>query len=896
MAKRSAPFFPPPVRLRCEYLEDPLGIDAHRPLFTWAPVSQERGAVPEAYQIIVDTHIEYARRDIGGVWDTGRVETNKMVPVVYAGPPLESRRRYYWRARWWDERGRASAWSRIAWFETGLFERGEWSARWIAMKHPARFKTRGTVLLGRYRGDYVQSHGVYFWRTFEARADVRKARLYVCGLGIHEILLNGERIGDRALDPAPTDYRHAALYSTYDITASIGTANELLAVVGNGRYIPLFGGGDPKFIAQIELDYADGARETIATDADWKAGHGPLRENGLYFGEVYDARIAVAPADWKPAVVVRGPRLRAQSLPPMRVCATIRPKKSWYPAPGRRIIDFGRNLSGWVRLSTRGAEGDSLSVRHAELLNEDRTLNTAPNQGAAAADVYRFAGDARETHEPRFTQHGFRYAEISGPESAVRGAQVEARFVHSDVEATGRFRCSHPLLNAIHDNVRRGLLSNLAGIPTDCPQRDERHGWLADARSAAETAVFNYDMAAFYRKFLRDIRDAQDAEGRLPDFVPAYLARLAPADPAWGSAYVSLVRLLHWYYGDTAVLAEHYEGMKKYIDFLARSARGNIIETLGKYGDWCAPGSIAPKKTSLALTSTWFYYHDTVLFASIADTLGRRTDAQHYRRRAKSIQAAFNRRFLGDGEYEALHNGPIDRFASQTANVLPLWMGMVPAAEVDAVEDSLLRAVIDDQDNHLDTGILGTRYLLDVLSEIGRSDVAYRVATQTSYPGWGYMIREGATSLWERWEKITSGGMNSHNHVMFAGVDAWLYKYVAGVRCAAPGWSRIRIEPPLIDGLRWAKAAVETIRGDAAVSWTRTETELRIETTIPAAAQARIGIPIPWERYLLEESGKTIGDEHGFRKAPLLRFLGGSRGRIVIVAPGGTYEFSIKRD
>ena len=896
MARRSAPYFPQPARLRCEFLNDPLGIDAPRPLFTWAPVNPDRGTVLEAFQIIVDTHVEYARRGVGGVWDTGRVETGNLVPAVYAGPALESRQRYFWRVRWWDERGRASAWSRIASFEMGLLAKADWTARWIAMKNPARFRTKGTTLLGRYRGDYIQAHGVYFRQAFPAREDVRKARLYVCGLGVHEILINGRRMGDQVLDPAATDYRKAALYTTHDVTEAIRGENEILAVVGNGRHFALFGGGEPKLIAQIEIDYADGARETIATDAEWKAGPGPLRENGLYFGEIYDARIALEPEAWKPAVVVRGPVLRAQALPPMRVCATIRPKTSWTAAPGRRIVDFGRNFSGWVRFSTRGAAGETLTLRHAELLNDDRTLNTAPNQGAAAIDVYRFAGEARETHEPHFTQHGFRYAEISGPEAAVRAAQVEGRFVHTDLEATGHFRCSHSLLNAIHGNVRRGLLSNLAGIPTDCPQRDERQGWLADARVSAESAVFDFDMAAFYRKFLRDIRDAQDGDGRLPDFVPAYMARLAPADPGWGSAYISLVRVLHWYYGDTSVLAEHYEGLKKYVDFLAANSRGNIIETLGKYGDWCAPGSIAPKKTPLALTSTWFYYHDTVLFASMAEALGRRTDAQRYRRRAKTIQAAFNRRFLEDGEYEALHSGPVDHVPSQTSNVLPLWIGMVPSEEVDAVEDSLLRAVIDDQDYHLDTGILGTRYLLDVLSEIGRIDVAFRVATQTSYPGWGYMIREGATSLWERWEKITGGGMNSHNHVMFAGIDAWFYKYLAGVRCAAPGWRKIRLEPPLLEGLSWARASVETVRGTVSAAWNRSDDEFRLNVTVPASAQARIGIPIPWEHYLLEESGKTIGDEHGFRRAPLFRFLGGSRGRIVLVAPGGSYEFVIKRD
>jgi alpha-L-rhamnosidase len=770
-----------------------------------------------------------------------------------------------------------------------------------------RFRTRGTTLSGVYRGDYIQAFGAYFWKTVEIPRGTRRLRIEACGLGYFELWWDGKKIGDRVLDPAPTDYGKRALLTDFEITAPAAGRHELLAVLGNGRHFPAFGAADPKLYCRVLAEGGAGERGSRGTgksgsesksesedeskgegftplaisDRSWRAGHGPLRENGLYFGEVYDARIPLRPERWKRAVEVEGPRLEREDAPPIRVCATLEPRRVDRPEAGRRVVDFGRNFTGWVRLAGRGPAGARITVRHAELKDDAGGIHPAPNQGAAATDVYVFAGRGRESHEPRFTQHGFRYAELAGPEEVLRGLKVEGRDVHTDVASTGTFGCGRPVVNAIHRNVRRGLLSNLMGIPTDCPQRDERQGWMADAHLAAEAAVLNFDMASFYRKFLRDIRDAQDRRGRIPDFVPAYLARFAPADPAWGSAYVTIAWLLYWYYGDRETLAEHYGGMARYVDFLASSARGHIIEDLGKYGDWCPPGSIAPKKASLALTSTWFYAHDTIALGRMARALGRGEEARRWEARAAEIAKAFNARFLKDGQYEVPRSGPVDLLPGQTANALPLWLGIVPGSERKRVFAALVKAVVDDQDCHLDTGILGTRFLLEALSRGGRTDAAFRIVSQTSYPGWGYMVREGATTLWERWEKITSGGMNSHNHIMSGSVDAWLYKHVGGLRCAAPGWRKAVIEPPRIEGCRWAKVSVATCGGKIATAWQATPGELQLDVRIPEAVEAEVRIP-------LLSAGAIVEDEHG----PVRGVR--RNGRLIVKVRGASPRFIIR--
>jgi alpha-L-rhamnosidase len=583
-------------------------------------------------------------------------------------------------------------------------------------------------------------------------------------------------------------------------------------------------------------------------------------------------------------------------MPPVRVCQELKPVSVWASGPGVWVFDFGQNFSGWVRLRVQGPAGTEIRLRHAELVHEDGSLNMGPTENAEATDVYVLKGGGLETYEPRFTYHGFRYVELTGFPGDPSSEALEGRFVHTDVETAGTFSCSNELVNRIHGNILWGQLSNLMSVPTDCPQRDERHGWLGDAHLSAEEAVFNFDMSGFYAKFLEDIRLSQKEDGSLPDVAPPYLSSLYPADPAWSAAYATLSWLHYEHYEDRRVLARHYPNLRKYVEFLGQNAGGHIIKGLGKYGDWCPPGSVVPKKTPVELTATWYYYHDVLLLAKIARILGRDEEAKDYDRLAGEILAAFNAVFLGDEQYAAIRVSRVDNYPNQTSNVLPLYLDMTPPEKKAKVLDSLLRSVVRQQDGHVDTGILGTRYILDVLTWNGRADVAYKMATQTSYPGWGYMIEQGATTLWERWEKLTGPAMNSQNHIMLGSVDAWFYRTIAGLTLLEPGWKRFQVKPYLLGDLASAEASLKTVRGPVRVAWTKEESSFSLEVLVPVGAAARVCLPELYADGLVTESGKVIWTGSRAEEAvPGITAAGREERRAVFEVRSGAYRFELKK-
>lgn len=871
--------------LRCEYLRNPLGIDEMIPRLSWVRTSSDRGCRQTAFQILISSTDTSAKDGVGDLWDSGKVLSEHSVNILFSGRMLQSRQACFWRVRWWDQNDRASEWSEIAYFEMGLPKPSDWEGKWISMKEVREFTSAGSTLLGEPLGDYVNALAIYLRAEFTVSKPVARARAYVCGLGWYELRINGAKVGDRVLDPAQTDYRHVGLYSTYDLAPYVSSAKgrsyplafAVGIVVGNGRHIRSYGFDSPKAILQLQIDYEDGSADSFSTDTKWKVSYGPLKENGLYYGERLDATAEMAGWDqpgyedssWESACVVPGPPLSAQMMEPIRVVETLAPVKWSKLRSGEIVYDFGQNFAGWVRIVVRGSKGTEVRLRHAELLHEDGSLNFSPNQNAEATDVYILCGNGSETYEPRFTYHGFRYLELTGKPEIPSVISVAGCVVHSDVERAGRFSCSHELVNKIHRNILWGQRSNLMSIPTDCSQRDERQGWLGDAHLAAEESMFNFGMAAFYTKFLADIQHAQRPDGSLPDTVPAYLGRLYPADPAWSAAYVTIAWLMYQFYGDTRILERHYESMEKYVTFLRDHSENLLLTKLGKYGDWCPPGSIAPKRTPVELTSTWYFCHDTHLLSRIAGVLGREESQRRLETLASRIRSSFNDAFLKDGEYAVNRFAPVDRSSGQTSNALPLYLDMVPKELKSRVADRLLHSVVNEQDYHLDTGILGTRYLLDVLSDLGYTDVAFRVATQRTYPGWGYMVIEGATTLWERWEKICGGGMNSHNHIMLGSVDAWFYRVLAGISAGSPGWKTIIFKPPRVNGLDSAEAAVRTVLGPASISWNTTDSGCELDVTVPIGASGTVYVPfLPVNQSVLVDgirkwSGSTAVEDGG---------------------------------
>ncbi len=887
-----------PSNLRCEYCINPLGVDKKNPRLSWFLSHSDRGEKQSAYQVIVSSSLEKLNDNIGDIWDSGKVLSNSQL-ILYDGAPLESKKRYYWKVRWWDSKDRVSPFSEVAIFEMGLIEESDWKAKWIGRKEYEHLSIEAKDIP--FARSYTIPHSALFRKDFFLKGQIKRARTYISGLGLYELYINGCRIGDKVLDPGQTDYKKKVLYSTYDVTSILKEGKNAIGVIlGNGRYVMDYGYDFPKLILQLEVEYADGSSEIITSDETWKTSYGPILANGIYYGEVYDARREISgwnlpefdDSGWEQVKLVEPPggKLVSELMPPIKVIKTLKPERIINPKPGVYVYDFGQNFTGWARLYVKGPEGIEIRLRFAELIDETGNINVLPNRGASATDVYITKGEGIEIYEPRFTYHGFRYVEITGFPGVPTLDNLEGRVVHSSVEPVGEFICSNELINKIHRNVLWGQLSNLMSVPTDCPQRDERMGWTGDAQLTVEEAIYNFDMAAFYLKYLDDIKLAQKEDGSVSDVVPPYWS-LYPADPAWGTAYMTIAWYLFQYYGDVEVLREHYEGLKKYVEFLSSLAPDNILR-FSKYGDWCPPGSIRPKDFSGELVSTWCYYNDTLTLAKIAKVLGKEEDYSKYSKLAEDIKSAFNKRYLKDRFYAVsirpdipeevaskvleaiLSSMPPDQrermkrfieqnlsftsLTSQTINTLPLYLDIVPEDKKEVVLKSLIDDIVNSHDYHLDTGIVGTRYIFDVLTENGYVDIAYKIATQESYPSWGYMIKEGATTVWERWEKLTSSGMNSHNHIMFGTVDSWFYKALGGIKCVAPGWDKVIIAPSVIGDLKYVKAGTRTPKGYIEVDWEKLEDSVCFIISIPTNIEGEIRIPKLYKDTVIEEGRRKL--------------------------------------
>ncbi|HEY9054534.1 MAG TPA: family 78 glycoside hydrolase catalytic domain [Rectinemataceae bacterium] len=867
-----------PVLLRCEHLERPSGLTLPRPRLSWIPPRGEAGSVQTAYRIICSANPADIATGTGSLWDSGKVESSECHLIPYGGPALREATRIHWAVKTWNGED-SSPWSEPAHFDTGIFSPESWKASWISMAEP-EYETSNVLLVeGSINSNrHIPArfyYGIYLRKEFSLREKPVRALAFFCGLGYGELEVNGTKAGDHRLDPGQTDYPLGALHSTFDITESLRPGpNAFGIILGNGRYIDAYGFGKPRAFLQVVLEYSDGERETIVSDGSWKASHGPILQNGIYSGEAYDARLEQegwsrpgfeegaegSGRGWEAAETLAGPPLRPQLMEPIRKTAELLARGLSNPEPGCYVFDFGQNFAGVARLRVRGPRGARLELRFSELLDEKGRLHLGTNRESRSIDSYILKGGAEEIWEPRFTYHGFRYAELRGYPGVPTAATLTGVVLHSDVSAAGSFACSESLVNRIHSNVLWGQRSNLMSAPTDCPQRGERMGWLGDAQLASEEAMGNFDMAAFYIKYLEDIRLAQKPDGSLSDVVPPYWP-LYPADPAWSAAYPALAWAMYWHYGDMDVLERHYEGIKRYVDYLDSRAEGHILYALGSYGDWCPPGTIYPKKTPMEFTSTWYLCHDTELVARMASVLGKVDEAEQYADRAKSIAEAFNRKFLlEDGRYATLKMSPIDRSAGQTTQALPLYLGIVPPEARKAAERRLVESVATNADRHIDAGIVGARYLLETLTDCGEADLAWDVVTQRSYPGWGYMIEQGATTLWERWEKLAGQGMNSHNHIMFGSVDAWFFSALGGLSPTAAGWKRVRVAPKTPGNLSHASVSRRTPRGVISASWSRSPWlsgdgashhassgpsggEFRLELSIPDGVRADVEMP-----------------------------------------------------
>ncbi len=870
--------------LRCEQQVDPLGVGTQEPRLSWWLVSDQRGARQTAYQVLVASSLSALKSGKGDLWDSGKKSSDQSVLVPFKGHGLHSRQQCFWKVRVWDQTGKASAWSSVGTWSIGLLDHSDWKAQWIS-PHPR--ETFAPV------DPFSDIPAPLLRKSFHVEKPVRRAVLYGAGLGYFELHLNGAKVGDHQLDPGWTDFAKRVSYSTFDVTSQLHVGeNAIGAMLGNGWFNPLplkmwghlnlrehLSIGDPRLIAHLDIEYADGTHQVVATDPSWRWKDGPIIRNSVYLGEVYDARAEIPnwdkpgydDKDWGKAILATGietNHLEPLATPPIRITKRLKPLHITQPKPGVYIVDFGQNFAGVTRMRVKGAAGTRVRLRSGELLYDDGTLNGMTSvagqhknggkdyvydgkgepKTAFQIDEYICSGKGTEYFQPRFTFHGFRYVEVTGYPGTPTVDDFEGVRMNSDVERVGSFECSNPMLNRIQTMVEWTLLSNLFSVQSDCPHR-EKFGYGGDQVATSEMAMYTFDMSRFYANTVDQLRESQRENGGFTETAPyvgiADEGLGGQSGPiGWGTAFPQLFMDLHRFYGTDRKpntidqdnwarwMALIISNMKEETPYLINTGIGDH-ETL------------APKST--LLTGSAFFY----LNAALAEFKFSLPGSSDYLGEIKNIS------------YEQINSKLLDRktgkydIGTQCCQAMPLALGLVPEDMKSKVLDVLIRD-IEAHDYHLTTGIFGTKYLFQALDQAGRNDVAYRIVNQKTFPGWGYMLEHGATTMWEHWE--FSDNTFSHNHPMFGSVSEWFYKSILGIRPAAPGFKEILIKPSVVGDLTWAKGHHDCPYGRIEVEWKRDGKRLTLDVTIPPNSTA--DIVFPSSSTSLSESGKQIPIGH----------------------------------
>ncbi|MFN8207670.1 MAG: glycoside hydrolase family 78 protein [Bacteroidales bacterium] len=845
-----------PLLLKTEYSVNPLGLDTPQPRFSWALNDSSREAHQTAYQVLVASSQEILARDEGDQWNSGKIKSSDCQFIAYQGEALKSANRYFWKVRCWNGEKQVSEWSAEQWFETALLQESDWKAPWISTQEPANQKPPISV---------------YVRKEFELREKPVNARIYCTGLGNYIFYLNGKRVGEDLLSPGWTDYFQKIQYQVYDITELLDKGNNAAgALLGNMWWSSGLGWnggaaysrGPLSVLAQIEVGYADGSHETFVTGPDWKYTFSPITFNHIYDGEHYDARMEIAgwnepglnDESWKNMQINESIRLKrvAQQEEPIRVSKELIPVSVTEPKPGIYVFDLGQNMVGTSRIKVTGKEGDQLEIRYAELLHPDGTVAQENLRSARVTDFYTLKSGAEEHYTTTFTYHGFRYVQVKGMRSKPTADAVTGLVFYSNAPNSGNFECSNSMINTIYKNIRWGQISNMMSVPTDCPQRDERLGWMGDAQLFAPTANFNMNMNRFFAKWEKDIIDGQDSTGAVTDVNPPIVVT-DTSKPGWGDAVVAIPYQLYRFYGDKRLLEESYDAMMNWVTFMEKSSKDYIYEwgsgDWGGYGDW-----VAVVRSPTKPTGALYYYYSTKLLAEMAAILGKKADADRLNTLLPKIAEAYQAKYYlpDSGHYIA---------NTQTMNLLPVGFGITP----EKMRGEIMKKVVEDvvkRDTHLTTGFMGTAWILPLLSEYGQHELAYRLATQTTYPSWGYMVEQGATTMWELWnsDKERPDQMNSRNHFAYGSVGEWFYQYLAGIRpdMSGPGFKKSIIAPMPAGDLTSASASLQTGYGELSSNWKKDAGSFSLQVRIPANTSATVVLPVPQGSFTISEGGKLF--------------------------------------
>lgn len=870
------------IGLKVNALVEPMGIDTREPMLSWHMSNCARGAEQYAYRVQVATSIIALRHSEPDMWDTDMIREPSQC-VKYAGAPLQSATRYYWRIRVWDHRGVSSAWSDPVMFETAMFDEDEWHAKWIRMPADMRAKNPTTVPV--FRKELLM---------------VRRARwaaMYISGLGYQEVYINGVKVGESLLDPCNGNHDKTIYYTTYDVSDAFRAGrNCITGMVGQG-----WESGEPAFIMKLHIIYSNDSEEIFSTDETWDCRPSHIISSSIYQGEEADRRIEdnewYQPVlhiseEWEKAETVEVPgRLVARTQPAIECIETIAPKLITQPQPGLWLFDFGQNIAGRCKLRVDCQGGTKLLMKHSELLNYDGTICTDNLRTAAATDTYTCRGHGVEEWEPRFTYHGFRYVQIENFEGTPTQRTLTAQVIHTRLEPKGYFSCSDPLLNKIYANSIWGYRDNYHSIPTDCPQRDERMGWLADAHIAADMAMHNFDMEAPFSKYLDDIAETMNADGALPDTVPTYHGT-QPGDIMWTIAYHIIAWDLYRHTGHVHILEKHYDKLRLHVmSLITRYDNYNLPEC--KYGDWIALEKTPKdfinhcallqmvnlqKKISSAVKNEG----DVAFFSEWSETIGKNINSLHYN---------INRCMYANG--------------SELSYALPIMLNIVPEGDYVRLEKNFIRQINRVREGHLSTGFVGTKPLFESLMKIGELDLALSMVTDVNYPSWGYQVAMGASTIWELWNYATGNDMNSHNHPAQGFIASWLMQTIGGIRLdeETAGWEHFTIKPHLWGNLTNAESIVETAKGRVSCKWEMLDKcypdkklrGMNITVQIPIGSTASVYIP----KYGRRRPEIKLDGKRAYRSGRVMAsqkdIISGcdSGNYVCLELTNGTYEFEV---
>jgi len=891
--------------LRCEMLTNPIGIDITTPRFSWQASTEERGMKQVAYQLIVASSKSLLEKGQGDLWNSGKISSDQSHLVSYAGKALKSRQQCFWKVKVWANNGE-ERWSNAANFSMGLLQPTDWKAQWIGLDKAFPWDSVSM---------FARLSARYFRKEITAPKQVKNAKLYISGLGLYETYINGQKIGDQVLAPAPTDYSKTVLYNTFDVTDKIkqGT-NAIATVLGNGRFFAMRQNykphkwhtfGFPKMLLQLEIEFSDGSKQIVGSDASWKVtADGPIRTNNEYDGEEYDATkelkgwnaVGYNDASWLKVQIVKAPggKPTAQLNGAMKVMETLQPVSIKQISPTKHVLDMGQNMAGWIKMNVSGKKGEKVTLRFAESLQPNGELYLANIRDAKVTDVYTLKGEGKETWSPTFVYHGFRYVEISNYPGTPTVNDFVGEVVYDNLQTIGSLETSNATVNQIHKNAYWGIRSNYKGMPVDCPQRNERQPWLGDRTMGAYGESFLFDNSRLYAKWLDDIRDSQTPEGSIPDVAPSFWFYYKD-NMTWPGAYLTIADMLYRQFGDKQSIVKHYPTMKKWMAYMkGKYMTKEFIVTKDSYGDWCVPpespemihSKDSMRTTDPQLIATGYYYYFLNVLQRFAQLTNNHQDIPAFAAEAVKVKAAFNKKFYHATETQYSNN-------TVTANILPLAFGLVPQSDESELFQNITDKILVENNGHISTGVIGTQWLMRWLTKYGRADIAYKLASNKTYPSWGYMAENGATTIWELWNGNTANpAMNSQNHVMLLGdLLIWMYENLGGIQSdpTEVGYKKIVMKPSFVKDLQNVNASYVSPYGKISSSWKKEAGQLTWDIQVPGNSTAMVYVPAASAEQV-KEGNQNVSRSEG------VRFVKMEDGHAVFEVGSGRYSFSTQHN